>query len=465
STTCPRFAGNPTKPLVVAGCLIALTDPVFRLSYKQADVSDANYTETDRQFGKQWVAAIDRALHNSNIPHGKTRQVVDVFKSAVETSPALLSRDRKIKKGKKTLVDSRSVLCALTEMLEDNVFEEMQATQGYDVLGDFYSEFLRYAGGGDGKDLGIVLTPPHVTELFALLADVDENSVVLDPCAGTAGFLIAAMERMAKPRSGIALTDEQLDSIKRSQLIGIEMQPNLFALAASNMLLRGDGKSNLFLGSCFDERITSEIANGHRNYPDERDFRQPNVVLMNPPYAQGKKDAQLAEAHFILNALNMTERGGTVIAIVPMSVATGQNEWREKILESHTLVASMTMPPELFPGASTQTVTMVFKAGYPHNSDVPTWFARWTDDGFVTLRGRKDLKGRWPGIRDQWLHDFRTRKADTPGYCVSQCVTAHDEWLVEAYMETDYSKVTDEDFIRVLREYAVYQMMKSVEVG
>lgn len=46
-----------------------------------------------------------------------------------------------------------------------------------------------------------------------------------------------------------AATEEEVVRIRKSGLIGIEQQPNMFALAASNMILRGDGKANLYQGS------------------------------------------------------------------------------------------------------------------------------------------------------------------------------------------------------------------------
>ena len=64
-----------------------------------------------------------------------------------------------------------------------------------DVLGRFYGEFMSYSG-GNGQTLGVVLTPKHITELFADLADIKPEDNVFDPCCGTAGFLIAAMHRM-----------------------------------------------------------------------------------------------------------------------------------------------------------------------------------------------------------------------------------------------------------------------------
>src|SRR5690606_15146281 len=156
----------------------------------------------------------------------------------------------------------------------------------FDVVGQFYGEFLKYTG-GDKKALGIVLTPRHVTELFAEIANVNKKSKVVDICAGTGGFLISAMRRMMKD----AVTEKDRAAIRKYGLMGVEQQPNMFALAASNMILRGDGKANLHQGSCFDDAITKAIkAHGC------------DTGMLNPPFSQG--DADLHELYFVKRMLD-----------------------------------------------------------------------------------------------------------------------------------------------------------------
>lgn len=107
------------------------------------------------------------------------------------------------------------------------------------MLGRFYGEFISYSG-GDGQTLGVVLTPKHITELFTDLAEIKPTDKVLDPCCGTGGFLIAAMHRML-----IQAKEEDKENIRRNNLYGIELRDDMFSIATTNMILRGDGKSNL----------------------------------------------------------------------------------------------------------------------------------------------------------------------------------------------------------------------------
>ncbi len=121
----------------------------------------------------------------------------------------------------------------------------------------------------------------------------------------------------------------------------------------------------------------------------------------------------------------------------------------------------MSMPDELFYPVGVITCIMVWTVGTPHaTSDRKTWFGYWKDDGFVKTkhRGRIDLNGKWNSIRDRWVEMFRNREVHA-GESVLQKVSHSDEWCAEAYMETDYSKITQDDFARVVKDYAVYRLL------
>ena len=148
----------------------------------------------------------------------------------------------------------------------------MKKVNNIDIIGKFYSEFLRYTG-GDGKGLGIVLTPTHITDLFCDLAEVNKNSKVLDICIGTGGFLISAMKRMIENDPTVA----EIDYIYKNSLVGVETQTNMFALSVANMIIRGDGKTNLSQANCFDIKTQDLQKYGC------------NIGLINPPYSQKKE--------------------------------------------------------------------------------------------------------------------------------------------------------------------------------
>lgn len=414
------------KPLLVSGTLIALRNKAFAASYA---------LHTPAQLQREWMRIIKDEIQRAEIPQAKKDNMTQPY-SSIEVHPEL---------GKPTKSYPKGPLFELIDRLNSKVWPFISVYHDFDVVGQFYGEFLKYTG-GDKKALGIVLTPRHITELFALLANVTKDSHVLDICCGTGGFLISAMHQMFKS----AVTDEDRESIRRHGLVGVEQQPNMFALAASNMILRGDGKANLYQGSCFDDAITNAIKR-----------HDCDVGMVNPPYSQS--DSDLHELRFVKHMLDCLESGGTGIAIVPMSCALSANSLRAEILKEHTLEAVMSMPDELFYPVGVITCVMVFTAHRPHAvSNRKSWFGYWKEDGFekTKTRGRTDQRDDWSAIRDGWVEAFRNREVHADK-SIMQKVGADDEWCAEAYMETDYTKISQADFEKVLRNYVIYRLVGS----
>ena len=127
----------------------------------------------------------------------------------------------------------------------------------------------------------------------------------------------------------------------------------------------------------------------------------------------------------------------------------------------HTLEAVMSMPTELFYPVGTVTCVMVWKAHIPHaTTNRKTWFGYWRDDGFVKTkhRGRIDLYGRWPAIRDNWVETYREGE-EHPSKSIKAKVGPTDEWVAEAYLVTDYSEITPEGFEKAVKDYAVFRLL------
>ena len=417
------------KPLAVSGVLLALRDEAFKVNWRK-------YKE--KTLGRELIVALRREIDTAVAGPTKQRVMLQPYQF-LETHPEL---------NRVPVGQSEWPLRALVGLIEENVRPFLETYRDIDVIGQFYGEFLRYTG-GDKKGLGIVLTPRHLTELFVKMARIGLKDTVVDTCCGTGGFLIAAMAEMDARADG----DEDLrDDIRLHRLIGVEQQPQMFALAASNMILRGDGKANLFQGSCFDPDIAVSLTN-----PEGGRFERPTIGLINPPFAQ--RGEGLHELNFVLQLLDVLRSGGRAVVVLPMSCAIEPHPLREAILAKHTLVASVSLPSDLFSPIGVITCALVFEAHQPHaDSPSATWFGAWKDDGFVKLkkRGRIDLDGTWPAIRDAWLNSFHAR-ASIPGQSVVRQVGARDEWCAEAYLETDYSALTARDFSARVREYAIFE--------
>ena len=153
--------------------------------------------------------------------------------------------------------------------------------------------------------------------------------------------------------------------------------------------------------------------------------------------------------------------------VVPMSCAVGTKfkDVRERLMNKHTLKAVFSMPDDIFYPTGTNVCVMVWEAHTPHDSTQETFFGYCTDDGFVKRKklGRIDALGKWKEIEENWLRLYRNRDV-VEGLSARHCVTYKDEWLCEAYMETDYSTLSEKDFQNTINDYLAY-LVKSGEMN
>ena len=202
------------------------------IEYKNFSIDNlvGDTTITD---GQKIYDAIRANLNRANVtPDTKRDKLLSQF--------SVIKDNTKINTIEETL--KKTPLRHYTEFLYNSIYKNIKYTNSSeDFLGRFYGEFMSYSG-GDGQSLGIVLTPKHITELFCDLANLKPTDKVFDPCCGTAGFLIASMHKMIKLAGD---DDVQIRKIKKEQLFGIELQAYMYTIATTNMILRGDGNSNL----------------------------------------------------------------------------------------------------------------------------------------------------------------------------------------------------------------------------
>lgn len=361
----------------------------------------------------------------------------------VLSSPSIKKRHEKEQQKNTILID-------IIDDFKHEILPSVKKEQ-FDVLGKFYTQFIRYAG-SDSKT-GLVLTPTHITDFFCDIANLSQNDIVFDPCCGTGGFLVSAMNCMLNKAGSLQDIKKQKQKeleIKSTQLIGIEKRNDMFSHACSNMMMRGDGKSHIYNGDCFDENLKKNVKDA-----------APNVTFLNPPYQDGNTAEQL---EFVENALECIKISGTGIAICQMSTVVSNSkgvvEVRCRLLEKHTLKAVFSMPDDLFHPIGVITCILVFEAHRPHPDNKESFFGYFKDDGFIKRKhkGRVDHKNRWSAIKQKWLDAYRNNK-NIAGLSITQKVTAQDEWCAEAYMETDYSVLTDEDFIKTIKDYVAFQFL------
>lgn len=413
------------RSLLISGTLIALEDQAFINSYKY---------ENSQSLAKLLVDKINERLSSVQTHHIK--DIISSY-SFIQTHTILAKQAGKLK--------------GIIDEIDEKINNFIKTHKYFDALGQFYIEFLRYAN--NDKGLGIVLTPPHITDLFCEIANINKDSVVLDTCTGTGGFLISAMQKMIIDAGGDKEKEQQ---IKERQIVGVEFQHDIYSLLCSNMYIHGDGRSNLVKGSCFDEDVKKQIAN----------FK-PNVGFLNPPYKTNKDDIE--ELEFILNNLEQLEKGSYCIAIVPMSCAIATTgvmaELKKQLLKKHTLEAVFSMPNELFKNSNVGTVTciIVIRAKEKHTTGYKSYFAYWKDDGFHNMKvnGRADYDNKWIDIKGKWLLIYRNKESFI-GHSITQEVSYSDEWCSEAYMPTDYFSLDKNDFNKSIKDFVVFKLKSNL---
>ncbi len=362
------------------------------------------------------------------------------------------------------VIDFRKIL----SYIESNILPYIndKSTSGQDLLNLFFVTFNKYVGKADKNQ---AFTPDHITDFMSKITNINKHSVILDPCCGSGAFLVRGMTQALDD----CLIKEEKESVKKKQIYGIEYDEGVYGLATTNMLIHSDGNSNILNGSCFD-------------YKDWIQDAKPNVILMNPPYNAQKKHLPksftntwslvqkedptkgLYFVKYICDTLNEINQRATLAVLLPVACAIGTSKElkriKKEILEENALDAVFTLPNEIFyPGASASACCMVFKIGQKHSTSAETYFGYYKEDGF---RKKKNLgrveqidfgtgESLWKDIEKKWIETYKNRKI-IDGFSAVKKVSFSDEWLCEAYMKTDYSNLTENDFVKTINDYLSY---------
>ena len=402
---------------------------------------------------------LDNLLDNSE---NKTKKIELLQKNVLN--------DQKVKKLK--IKDWIEILDTI--LMDIYRYIDADSSEGQDILNLFFIAFNKYTGKADKNQ---AFTPDHITEFMCRITDVDRTKVVLQAMVKE----IADCRRDKTEKEA----EELIRQVKEKHIFGIEVEEKAYGLSTTNMLIHGDGNSNIKFGSIFDSK----------KFIMEAD---PDIILMNPPYnakpigipaaykttwtakaKDGKEDPTkgFVFVHFISDVIkelnDLKEKAGKptkqvkLAVLLPVAAAIGTSDIIEKekiaMLENNTLEAVFTLPNEIFyPGASACACCMLFTLGKPHSEEKETFFGYCKDDGFKKKKnlGRVeqfnvDNESLWKKIEKEWLYLFRNHKAE-PGKSATVVVNGESEWLCEAYMKTDYNTLKEEDFQRTLNDYLAY---------
>lgn len=427
--------------------------------------------------GKQLRAAIESTLDSLLDGSDNKAKKIELLQKNV-------LNDQKVKK----LTITHWIKILDTILMDIYQYIDTNSSEGQDILNLFFIAFNKYTGKADKNQ---AFTPDHITEFMCRLTEVDRTKRVLDITCGSDSFLVQAMVKELADCSRDKTEDEAKalqDIVKKEHIYGIEVEEKAYGLSTTNMLIHGDGNSNIKFGSCFDCKSFIKTAD-------------PDIVLMNPPYnakpigipekykknwgkaKDGKEDPTkgLVFIHYLSDVIakinkereNNDEQRKTVklAVLLPVSAAIGTSKIIEnekiEMLKNNTLEAVFTLPNEIFyPGASASACCMLFTLGKPHKKADgtvnETFFGYCKEDGFKKKKnlGRieqfdENNNSKWKVIEEEWLYLFNNKKV-IDGKSATASINGKSEWLCEAYMKTDYSKLSEDDFQQTLNNYLAY---------
>lgn len=355
--------------LVAASIISTLGVPGKVSPLEKSDLQSSN--EEGNRDGDIIVRKITAFLREKELPESKRDLIIRTLKNT------LLSDN--INKA----VNGESQLKRVFVKIVDDLGIYYKIGLTTDFTGKLFNEMYSWLGFTQDKLNDVVLTPSYVATLLVKLARVDMNSYVWDFATGSAGLLVAAMNEMLNDARDKIKSPEEYErksaEIKAEQLLGLEVLPNIYMLAILNMILMGDGSSNIL------NKDSLRDFDGRYGFGKTDEKFPANAFVLNPPYS-----AEGNGMIFVEKALSMMNRGYAAI-IIQSSAGSGKAiEQNRNILKNSTLIASIKMPIDLFVGkSSVQTNIYVFKVGEPHHKDEIVKFIDFSNDGYTRSNRKK----------------------------------------------------------------------------
>lgn len=444
--------GENDRVYLVAASIIATLGIPKKVSPLEKDDLKSSLEEGNRD-GDIVLRKINAFLNEKRIPKDKKDLIVRTLANTLTTENI-----NKVENGESQL---KRVFSKIVDDL--GIYYKTDLTT--DFTGKLFNEMYSWLGFTQDKLNDVVLTPSYVATLLVKLARVNKNSFVWDFATGSAGLLVAAMNEMLDDAKKTLKSPEEINrksaEIKAKQLLGLEILSNIYMLATLNMILMGDGSSNILNKDSLND------FDGKYGFGNTDDDFPADAFVLNPPYS-AKGNGMI----FVEKALSMMKKGYAAI-IIQGSAGSGKAvEYNKKILEKNTLLASIKMPIDLFVGkSSVQTYVYVFKIGEAHEKDETVKFIDFSNDGYtrtnrkkasVNLRDTDNAKGRYAELVD--LVRFGKKKlnifTEKEYYEGTIDPTKGDDWNQSAPVDT---KPTLEDFKKTVADYLAWEVSNIIK--
>lgn len=355
--------------LVAASIIATLGVPGKVAALEKQELKSS--TEEENRDGDIILRKIKAFLNEKNLPQEKRELIVRTLQNTLTTDNI-----NKVENGESQLKR------VFTKIVDDlGIYYKIGLTT--DFTGKLFNEMYSWLGFSQDKLNDVVLTPAYVATLLARLARVNMDSHVWDFATGSAGLLVASMNEMLNDAKDKIKSPDKFAiksaEIKANQLLGLEILSEVYMLAILNMILMGDGSSNILNKDSLKE------FNGHYGFGKTDEKFPADAFVLNPPYS-----APGNGMIFVEKALSMMSKGYAAI-IIQNSAGSGKaTEYNKKILKHSTLLASIKMPIDLFIGkSSVQTNVYVFRVGEAHQKDDTVKFIDFSVDGYTRTNRKK----------------------------------------------------------------------------
>lgn len=383
--------GESARIYLVAASIIANLGIKGENPVKPLEKSDLKSSaEKGERDGDIMLRKINTFLSAKNVPEDKKNLIIQNFSEGLLTNENI----------NKPINGESQLKRVFSKVIDDlGLYYKIGLTT--DFTGRLFNEMYNWLGFTQDKLNDVVLTPSYVATFLARLARVNKDSYVWDFATGSAGLLVAAMNIMIDDAKANIKSPEEFKKkeafIKANQLLGLEILPSIYMLAILNMILMGDGSSNILNKNSLTD------FNGNYGFVRTTEKFPATAFVLNPPYSASGNGMV-----FVEKALSMMDKGYAAI-IIQNSAGSGKAvEYNKRILKHSTLLASIKMPIDLFVGkSSVQTNVYVFRVGEAHQKDEIVKFIDFSNDGYtrtnrkkasINLRDTDNAKGRYEEV-------------------------------------------------------------------
>lgn len=365
--------GESARIYLVAASIIANLGIKGDNPVKPLEKSDLKCSaEKGERDGDIMLRKINAFLSAKSVPEDKKNLIIQTFSEGLLTNENI----------NKPINGESQLKRVFSKVIDDlGLYYKIGLTT--DFTGKLFNEMYNWLGFSQDKLNDVVLTPSYVASFLARLARVNKDSYVWDFATGSAGLLVAAMNIMIDDAKKSIQSPEEFKQkeayIKANQLLGLEILPSIYMLAILNMILMGDGSSNILNKNSLTD------FNGNYGFVRTSEKFPATAFVLNPPYSASGNGMV-----FVEKALSMMDKGYAAI-IIQNSAGSGKAaEYNKRILKHSTLLASIKMPIDLFVGkSSVQTNVYVFRVGEPHQNDELVKFIDFSHDGYTRTNRKK----------------------------------------------------------------------------